>query len=50
MPKYQDNYKGQGWVQSKLEGGAVGTALAENFKELVYNKELYTTISDPFFE
>ena len=40
----------QRWIQSKFEGGAVGSGMAEKFSKIGDESTLYTTISDPFSE
>ena len=40
----------QGRIQSKIEGGAVGSGSAEKFSKIGDESTLYTTISDPFFQ
>ena len=37
----------QGWIQSKFEGGAVGSGGAEKFSEIGDECKPYITISDP---
>ena len=40
--------RSQGRIQSKFEGGAVGSGGAENFSKIGNESTLYRTISDPF--